>query len=282
MKKPTITIQFAVLARSHDEALQILEESGVYRPEDDCEICFPEAVFNDINHENSMVFVEYIVEKSRLTDRIYNSATADDRIYIVYDDEALERSRRVLELCYPIEKNLKIVYMCILSGAQREPEKVYKAANPAFNQKKVANWYTRIQNAAFGSLVYLTRYDCLKNRMPLKRETIPKNNLWDKVLSRALHKSILLEPILPDLEFLVIVRNKAAHFQTITQAEMKQVEKICARILKYTEISRLSINDLNSAKIASGITKISPEKYIITKESLCTTSNAQIAEKLSK
>lgn len=249
-------IQFAVLAHSHDEALQILEQSGVYRPEDDCKICFPEAEFNDINRKNSMVFVEYIVEKSRLTDRIYNSALNDDRIYIVYDDEALNRSHRVLELCYPIEKNLKIVYMCILSGAQRELEKVYKAAVPDFNQKKVISWYTRIQNAALGSLVYLTRYDHKNNRMPLKRETIPKHNLWDEVLSKALHKNIRLETILPDLEFIVTVRNKAAHFQTITQEELNQTEKICAHILKYTEISHLSIDDLDRKKIAKAVPKV--------------------------
>ena len=204
---------------------------------------FGKEVTDEINKVNlskhgDLYFVRHHFASSQLSDENYNKLKKDNKILVLSDSLAIERAKKLLEYCLPVEVQLKklltYVYPSIMAVFDGKTDKKSRIALC----KQINSWYLGDLLGRLEIDITLERRkklfiedgnvltDILKSSKTFDdfRNTILKqiqpNMVWDQVCV-VLEKPVNYLDIKDKLHSLRYLRDKAAHPQIILDSDVK-------------------------------------------------------------
>lgn len=271
MNEPTSIYQFEFLvkARTWEEVVQIFKaELGIDKQKQN-------ASDRDIN---GLFFVQVSIDNGQINEEFFNSIRISSTLAIVKNPlDALIRNA-VMNEAYAVETQMRKLLLHVSDLVEGYYEYFAKTLAKDFAKKQdviskddlnpitsyltfdeiivilgldLTSWDG--QDLTANHLLELIQsekdIDGIKKKLKNK---IQKNTVWDRISDNVLEKKVPWDEIRKELNELKNLRNKAAHFQTLTQKDLVNAKKLSKTILETSKKrSSLSARDFEKLRRAT-------------------------------
>ncbi len=235
-------LEFAVQAHNEFQAMKRLKLLGLSKAED--------AKLADLDYQADLFVIRVESTDDELTDDAYSKILDAKDVYILSDELAEYRSRQILKIVSPVERQLKKLLICVLPETEKVLDDIintYQKHKTNLKPTTRIEWCKKIDDFSLGEIIRVLEVDisevATKNLLTSKgilgmiatsqdfdtlkndiTELITPKTVWTSI-SALLDKSADFSYIARELNDLLTVRNDAAHLKTITQQQLDDASK---------------------------------------------------------
>lgn len=250
MSAKNYPLEFAVQAHNEFQAMKRLKSLGLSKAEN--------AKLADLDHQADLFVIRVESTDEELTDDVYRKISDAKDVYILSDELAEYRSRQILKVVSPVERQLKKLLICVLPETEKVLDDIintYQKHKTNLKPTTRIEWCQKIDDFSLGEIIRVLEVDiseiATKNLLTSKgilgmiatsqdfdtlkndiTELITPKTVWTSI-SALLDKPADFSYIARELNDLLVIRNDAAHLRTITQRQLDDAKKNQKHVMGY-------------------------------------------------